>query len=175
MYATMIPIDSHHAARLVPYVAVVVSTSPFFSFTRQSGLVPVIATSQDTAPAGSKYFAVDLNRCTLSPLPRGDLTRHFLAARARLEAPAVGRANLRAVALEPQVGVQAAGVQVAGGRDEHAVAVHDPRVPLATGRVGVRIVVRVGEHVLLARALVHVEHRIDACRSPRPSRSGAPA
>ena len=59
----MIPIDSGHAARRVSYVTVVLSTSPRFSFTRQSGRVAVIETSHETGPAGSQYFAFDRNRC----------------------------------------------------------------------------------------------------------------
>src|SRR3954447_16351574 len=66
----MIPIDSHQEARLVSYVALVDSTSPLLTFTRQFLGVPVIATSQDTAPAGSKYFALDRKRGTVLPFRR---------------------------------------------------------------------------------------------------------
>ena len=62
----MIPIDSHQAPRLVPYVALVQSVSPLLIFTRQSGRVPVIATSQDTAPASSEITS-DRNRWALLP------------------------------------------------------------------------------------------------------------
>src|SRR3954454_14275832 len=66
----MIPIDSHHDARRESYVALTDSVSPFRTFTRQSLRVPVIATSQDTAPAGSKYFAFDRNSGTVFPRRR---------------------------------------------------------------------------------------------------------
>ena len=50
----MIPIDSYQDARLESYVADTLSTSPFLTATRQFGRVAVIATSHDTAPAGSQ-------------------------------------------------------------------------------------------------------------------------
>ncbi len=55
----------------------VLSSSPFLILTIQSGRVPVMATSQETAPAGSKYLAVDVKRCTLLPRPRGAFARHL--------------------------------------------------------------------------------------------------
>ena len=44
------------------------SVSPGCTATAHVGLVTVIATSHDTAPAGSKYFASDSKRCALWPL-----------------------------------------------------------------------------------------------------------
>ena len=41
--------------------------SPASTATRQSGGVAVIATSQDTAPAGSKYLATERNRRSVAP------------------------------------------------------------------------------------------------------------
>src|SRR5688572_5369690 len=49
----MMPIDSYHEPFVVLYVAVVVTTSPFLSFTRQLSGVAVIETSHETGPAGS--------------------------------------------------------------------------------------------------------------------------
>jgi hypothetical protein len=49
----MIPIDSYHEARMASYVAETSSTSPRLTPTRQSCGVASIATSHDTAPAGS--------------------------------------------------------------------------------------------------------------------------
>src|SRR3954467_6348241 len=57
----MIPIDSYQEARLESYVAETSSVSPALTATFQSGLVAVIATSHDTAPAGSKYLASERN------------------------------------------------------------------------------------------------------------------
>src|SRR5947208_9371802 len=54
---SMIPMTSYHEEREVSYVAETLSRSPFLTATRQSGLVNVIATSHETAPAGSKYLA----------------------------------------------------------------------------------------------------------------------
>ena len=51
--ATMIPIDSYQEADAESYVALVDNTSPAFSCGRQFSGVAVIATSHDTAPAGS--------------------------------------------------------------------------------------------------------------------------
>jgi hypothetical protein len=42
--------------------------SPFLTFTRQFGFVAVIATSQDTGPAGSQYLARERKRCFFTPL-----------------------------------------------------------------------------------------------------------
>ena len=53
------PIASYQDAFRVSYVVCTLSVSPAFRSTRQSGLVTVIDTSQDTAPAGSKYFACE--------------------------------------------------------------------------------------------------------------------
>src|SRR4051794_7167717 len=64
---SMIPIDSYHEARLESYVAETSSVSPGLSATFQSGLVAVIATSHDTAPAGSKYFASERKRLAVFP------------------------------------------------------------------------------------------------------------
>src|SRR3954447_20050099 len=50
---TMMPIDSYHEAVPESYVAETDSTSPLRTATAQSGFVAVIATSHDTAPAGS--------------------------------------------------------------------------------------------------------------------------
>ncbi len=50
----MIPITSYQEALLVSYVALTLRTSPCLTAIRQSGRVPAIATSQETAPAGSK-------------------------------------------------------------------------------------------------------------------------
>jgi hypothetical protein len=50
----MIAIDSDHDARFVSYVPETLSTSPLRSCTRQSSGATVIATSHETAPAGSK-------------------------------------------------------------------------------------------------------------------------
>src|SRR5215212_8909474 len=66
----MIPIDSHHDARLESYVALVESTSPRRTFTRQFLGVPVMATSHDTAPAGSKYLALERNSGAVLPWRR---------------------------------------------------------------------------------------------------------
>src|SRR3954464_13542165 len=41
--------------------------SPAFNATRHVGLVAVIDTSHDTAPAGSKYFASERNRRFVTP------------------------------------------------------------------------------------------------------------
>jgi hypothetical protein len=49
----MMPIDSYHDPRLVSYVALIDTTSPLLTFTRQLGSVAVIETSHDTGPAGS--------------------------------------------------------------------------------------------------------------------------
>ena len=65
----MIPIDSYHDALAESYVAEMLITSPFFTATAQSGGVAVIATSHDTAPAGSKYSAREENSGTRS-VPR---------------------------------------------------------------------------------------------------------
>src|SRR3954451_8059809 len=53
----MIPIDSYQLARVVSYVALTWSLSPFLTATFQSGGVIVIAMSHDTGPLGSKYLA----------------------------------------------------------------------------------------------------------------------
>ena len=93
--------------------------------------------------------------------------------RARL---GVSRQTGRALTLHPQVVVQAAGVHVAAGNDEHAVAGDRPFVqgcaasPLAPplsrwrvlARVGIAGVVGIREGAVLAAALEHVEHRVDA-------------
>ena len=51
-------------------------TSPRLTWTRQLERVAVIATSHDTAPAGSQYFARERNRLTVRP-PRVSLrSRH---------------------------------------------------------------------------------------------------
>ena len=71
MHATMIPIDSHHDARACRRSRSSDSTSPLRSFTRQSGRVAVIATSHDTAPAGSKYFARSGTAAAVRPLRCG--------------------------------------------------------------------------------------------------------
>src|SRR3954447_22246627 len=63
----MIPIDSYHDARRLSYVAETDSTSPFLTPTRQPGGVASIATSHDTAPAGSKYLALERNSRTVFP------------------------------------------------------------------------------------------------------------
>src|SRR4051794_23390807 len=68
----MIPIDSYQEARLESYVADTLSVSPGLTATFQSGLVAVIATSHDTAPAGSKYLASDRNSCLVWP-PRDEV------------------------------------------------------------------------------------------------------
>src|SRR3954453_3212569 len=49
-----IPIDSYQDARLESYVAETLRTSPRSTFTRHLGVVAVIATSHDTAPACSQ-------------------------------------------------------------------------------------------------------------------------
>jgi hypothetical protein len=63
----MIPIASYQDARLESYVAVVDNTSPALTPTRHSGGVTSIATSHETAPAGSKYFARERNSRTFRP------------------------------------------------------------------------------------------------------------
>src|SRR5918994_2408911 len=63
----MMAIDSYHDARFVSYVPETLSTSPLRTPTRQSGGVTVIATSHETAPAGSKYFASERNSGTVRP------------------------------------------------------------------------------------------------------------
>ncbi len=55
----MIAIDSYHEAFETSYVPVIFTTSPAFTWTRQSLGVAVIATSQETGPAGSQYFACE--------------------------------------------------------------------------------------------------------------------
>ncbi len=46
------------------------SWSPFLRLTPGQFLgVAVMATSQETAPAGSKYLAAERKMCTVSPLP----------------------------------------------------------------------------------------------------------
>src|SRR5690348_3031763 len=52
-HTTMVPMDSYHDARAESYVVEMRSTSPGCTDARQSGSVAVIATSHDTAPAGS--------------------------------------------------------------------------------------------------------------------------
>src|SRR3954470_9596640 len=64
----MMPIDSYHDALLVSYVTVVARRSPACRAMRQSGLEPVIATSQDTAPDGSKYLASERKSSLVVPL-----------------------------------------------------------------------------------------------------------
>src|SRR5256714_8483094 len=59
MYATAMPIDSYHDARLVSYVAARLTLSPFFTGTRQLRFAAVIAMSHETGPAGSQYFATE--------------------------------------------------------------------------------------------------------------------
>src|SRR4051794_33991392 len=54
--AFMMPIDSYQDALLVSWVVWVDSTSPALMAPRQSSGDRVMATSQDTAPAGSKYL-----------------------------------------------------------------------------------------------------------------------
>jgi hypothetical protein len=49
----MIPITSYQSARLLSYVAWTLSVSPGCMVTRQCAGVALIATSQETAPAGS--------------------------------------------------------------------------------------------------------------------------
>src|SRR3954467_1845881 len=90
----MIPIDSHHEARLVSYVALVQSVSPLWICTRQSRRVPLIATSHDTAPAGSKYLASERNRWALLPYPFGALRRQRLRTFAELRLAQAGLASL---------------------------------------------------------------------------------
>ena len=48
-------------------MAETLSTSPRLTFTRQFGRVAVIATSHETAPAGSQYFARERKRFTVRP------------------------------------------------------------------------------------------------------------
>src|SRR3954449_6821770 len=50
---SMMPMTSYHEERLVSYVADTLSLSPLRTAIRQSGLVKVIETSHETAPAGS--------------------------------------------------------------------------------------------------------------------------
>src|SRR6478735_4270992 len=54
IHTTMMPIDSYHDARAESYVAEIDSWSPLCTATAHDGGVAVIATSHDTAPAGSK-------------------------------------------------------------------------------------------------------------------------
>jgi hypothetical protein len=99
------------------------------------------------------------------PIGRRGLHRDVPRDRARgLEVVGVGpeQAHAPAVALQVHVGPQAAGMQVAGGPDEHAVLRHDvavarirPRPPLA-GLARVRVAA-----VLAAGAAVDVEDRVD--------------
>ena len=49
----MIPITSYQSAELTSYVAFTLNVSPACSLTRQSVGVAPIATSHETAPAGS--------------------------------------------------------------------------------------------------------------------------
>ncbi len=48
-------------------MAETLSTSPRLTATRHFGRVAIIATSHDTAPAGSQYFARERNRLTVRP------------------------------------------------------------------------------------------------------------
>src|SRR5436305_15224673 len=64
---TMIPIVSYHDAFEMSYVACTSTTSPAFSVGRQLAFVTVIATSHDTAPAGSKYFACEWKSLIVLP------------------------------------------------------------------------------------------------------------
>src|SRR3954447_3875492 len=63
----MIPMTSYHEFFDVSYVEETSSVSPGLSATRQSGVVTVIATSHDTAPAGSKYLASERNSSLVVP------------------------------------------------------------------------------------------------------------
>ena len=72
------------------------------------GRVAVIATSQDTAPAGSKYFASERNRCAVSPFTDGWLRAQRLRAAAlalraqfALAALAPSRVSQRSVCRPP--------------------------------------------------------------------------
>ena len=63
----MIAIDSYHDALRVSYVPETLITSPLRTPTRQPGGVTVMATSHETAPAGSKYFASERKSGAVCP------------------------------------------------------------------------------------------------------------
>src|SRR4051795_1583661 len=63
---SMIPMTSYQEAFFVSYVDETRIVSPLWSAPRQSGFVPVIVTSHDTAPAGSKYLASERNSSRVS-------------------------------------------------------------------------------------------------------------
>ena len=128
----MIPIASYQDARLESYVAETSSTSPRLTPTRQSAGVASIATSHDTAPAGSKYFALERNSRTRLP----------------------PRSSVRSVHRPPGCRCPAVPTSTPSSRHHVAVARIRPRPPLL-GLARVRVAA-----VAAAGAAVDVEHRV---------------